>query len=58
MLTEGALLFERAARAIRQPPGAARPAAARTDLSALGRAGSATGACRPGTGWPRRGRRG
>jgi starch synthase (maltosyl-transferring) len=37
MLTEGALLFERAARAIRQPPGAARPAAARTDLSALGR---------------------
>ena len=37
MLTEGALLFERAARAIKQPPGAARPAAARTDLSALGR---------------------
>src|SRR5690349_10078320 len=37
MLTEGALLFERAARAIRQPPGAARPAAARTDLAALGR---------------------
>ena len=35
MLTEGALLFERAARAIRQPPGAARPAAARTDLNAL-----------------------
>ena len=29
MLTEGALLFERAARSIRQPPGAARPAAAR-----------------------------
>jgi starch synthase (maltosyl-transferring) len=37
MLTEGALLFERAARAIKQPPGAARPAAARTDLSALAR---------------------
>jgi starch synthase (maltosyl-transferring) len=37
MMTEGALLFERAARAIRQPPGAARPAAARTDLNALGR---------------------
>jgi starch synthase (maltosyl-transferring) len=37
MLTEGALLFERAARAIRQPPGAARPAAARTDLTALAR---------------------
>jgi starch synthase (maltosyl-transferring) len=37
MLTEGALLFERAARSIRQPPGAARPAAARTALSALGR---------------------
>jgi starch synthase (maltosyl-transferring) len=35
MLTEGALLFERAARSIRQPPGAARPAAARTDLNAL-----------------------
>jgi starch synthase (maltosyl-transferring) len=35
MLAEGALLFERAARSIRQPPGAARPAAARTDLSAL-----------------------
>ena len=30
MLAEGALLFERAARAIRQPPGAARPAAARS----------------------------
>src|SRR6185437_4602001 len=30
-----ALLFERAARAIRQPPGAARPAAARTALAAL-----------------------
>jgi starch synthase (maltosyl-transferring) len=37
MLAEGALLFERAARAIRQPPGAARPAAARTDLNALAR---------------------
>jgi starch synthase (maltosyl-transferring) len=37
MLTEGALLFERAARAIRQPPGAARPAAARTELTALAR---------------------
>jgi starch synthase (maltosyl-transferring) len=37
MLTEGALLFERAARAIRQPPGAARPAAARTELNALAR---------------------
>jgi starch synthase (maltosyl-transferring) len=37
MLTEGALLFERAARAIRQPPGASRPAAARTLLTALGR---------------------
>jgi starch synthase (maltosyl-transferring) len=37
MLTEGALLFERAARAIKQPPGAARPAAARTDLNALAR---------------------
>ncbi|HTR95496.1 MAG TPA: alpha-1,4-glucan--maltose-1-phosphate maltosyltransferase [Trebonia sp.] len=37
MLAEGALLFERAARAIRQPPGAARPAAARTDLMALAR---------------------
>jgi starch synthase (maltosyl-transferring) len=35
MLTEGALLFERAARAIRQPPGASRPAAARTALNAL-----------------------
>ncbi len=35
MLAEGALLFERAARAIRQPPGAARPAAARTELNAL-----------------------
>jgi starch synthase (maltosyl-transferring) len=37
MLTEGALLFERAARAIRQPPGAARPAAARAALTGLGR---------------------
>ena len=37
MLAEGALLFERAARAIRQPPGAARPAAARTVLTALAR---------------------
>ena len=37
MLTEGALLFERAARSIRQPPGAARPAAARALLTALAR---------------------
>ena len=37
MLTEGALLFERAARSIRQPPGAARPAAARAVLSDLGK---------------------
>jgi starch synthase (maltosyl-transferring) len=37
MLAEGALLFERAARAIRQPPGATRPAAARTALNALAR---------------------
>ncbi|HEX4834267.1 MAG TPA: alpha-1,4-glucan--maltose-1-phosphate maltosyltransferase [Trebonia sp.] len=37
MLTEGALLFERAARAIRQPPGAARPAAARAVLGDLAR---------------------
>ena len=37
MLAEGALLFERAARSIRQPPGAARPAAARTALSTLAR---------------------
>jgi starch synthase (maltosyl-transferring) len=37
MLAEGALLFERAARAIKQPPGAARPAAARADLTALAR---------------------
>ncbi len=37
MLTEGALLFERAARSIRQPPGASRPAAARTALNALAR---------------------
>jgi len=35
MLTEGALLFERAARRIPQPPGAARPAAARTALRAV-----------------------
>jgi starch synthase (maltosyl-transferring) len=35
MLTEGALLFERASRAIRQPPGAARPAAARLVLTNL-----------------------
>ena len=37
MLTEGALLFERAARAIKQPPGAARPAAARAALNTLGK---------------------
>jgi starch synthase (maltosyl-transferring) len=37
MLTEGSLLFERAARAIRQPPGAARPAAARVALTDLAR---------------------
>jgi starch synthase (maltosyl-transferring) len=37
MLAEGALLFERAARAIRQPPGAARPAAARLALTSLAR---------------------
>ncbi len=35
MLTEGALLFERAARAIRQPPGATRPAQARAVLTDL-----------------------
>ena len=35
MLTEGALLFERAARRIPQPPGASRPAAARTTLRTL-----------------------
>ncbi|MCW2935333.1 MAG: alpha amylase catalytic region, partial [Actinomycetia bacterium] len=35
MLTEGALLFERAARGIKQPPGAARPAAARAVLTDL-----------------------
>jgi len=35
MLAEGALLFERAARRIPQPPGAGRPAAARTALRAL-----------------------
>ena len=37
MLAEGALLFERAARAIRQPPGAAQPAAARAVLNGLAR---------------------
>jgi starch synthase (maltosyl-transferring) len=37
MLAEGTLVFERAARAIRQPPGAARPAAARAALNALAR---------------------
>jgi starch synthase (maltosyl-transferring) len=37
MLTEGALLFERAARAVKQPPGAARPAAARAELNTLAR---------------------
>src|SRR5580698_6574829 len=35
MLTEGALQYERAARRIPQPPGASRPAAARTALRAL-----------------------
>jgi starch synthase (maltosyl-transferring) len=35
MLAEGALLFERSARSIRQPPGASRPAAARTALNVL-----------------------
>jgi len=35
MLTEGALAFERLARRIPQPPGASRPAAARTALRAL-----------------------
>ncbi len=35
MLTEGALLFERAARRIPQPPGASRPAAARAALRRL-----------------------
>jgi starch synthase (maltosyl-transferring) len=35
MLTEGALLFERAARRIPLPPGATRPAAARAALRAL-----------------------
>ena len=35
MLAEGARLFERAARRIPQPPGAARPAAARAALRAL-----------------------
>ena len=37
MLAEGALLFERAGRTIRQPPGGHRQAAARTDLLALAR---------------------
>ena len=37
MLAEGALLFERAARSVRQPPGAARPAAARAAFNALAR---------------------
>jgi starch synthase (maltosyl-transferring) len=35
MLTEGALLFERTARRIPQPPGASRPAAARAALRTL-----------------------
>jgi starch synthase (maltosyl-transferring) len=35
MLAEGALLFERASRRIPQPPGAGRPAAARTALREL-----------------------
>jgi hypothetical protein len=35
MLAEGALLYERAAKAIKQPPGAARPAAARASLVSL-----------------------
>jgi starch synthase (maltosyl-transferring) len=35
MLTTGALLYERAARRIPQPPGASRPAAARAALRAL-----------------------
>lgn len=35
MLTEGALLFERTARRIPQPPGASRPAAARAVLRGL-----------------------
>src|SRR6266567_3879662 len=35
MLAQGALLFERAARRIPQPPGASRPAAARTALRGL-----------------------
>jgi starch synthase (maltosyl-transferring) len=37
MLAEGALLFERVARGIRQPPGAAGPAAARAALNGLAR---------------------
>jgi starch synthase (maltosyl-transferring) len=35
MLTEGALLFERAARGIKQPPGATKPARARALLAEL-----------------------
>jgi len=35
MMAEGALLFERCARAIKQPPGAAGPAAARALLNAI-----------------------
>jgi starch synthase (maltosyl-transferring) len=37
MLTEGALLFERAARSIKQSPGNARQAAARAALTTLGK---------------------
>ena len=37
MMAEGALLFDRAARAIRQPPGAAGPAAARALLGDVAR---------------------
>jgi starch synthase (maltosyl-transferring) len=37
MLMEGALLFERAARAIKQQPGATRPATARAALTGLAR---------------------
>jgi starch synthase (maltosyl-transferring) len=37
MLTEGALLFERATRAIKQPPGATKPAQARAVLTDLAR---------------------
>src|SRR6266702_3213441 len=50
MLTEGALLFGRAARRIPQPPGASRPAAARTALRAL----AATMRDRGLTPWDRR----